>query len=115
MGLRTTDLAGAAIPIGAVGISTSIATAITRAGVKLSMNAVVGRVAMEVHWRAKVEQALGGIGGGSVKGPNGPGGAIMYEMFTRRGVTRLLGSYDIEALIAEPGGYLALRDKMLLL
>lgn len=115
MGVRTADFAGAVIPVGAVGITTGIATAITRAGVKLSMNAIVGRVAMEVHWRAKVENSLRGIGGGSGRGANGPASAIMYEMFTRRGATRLLGKYDIDALITEPGGYLALRDKMLLL
>lgn len=115
VGVRTADFVGAVVPSGAVGLATSITTACTRAGVKLTMGALIGRVAMEIHWRAKVEQALSGLGGRDHSGPNGPASAIMYEIFTRRGITRLLGKYDIKALISEPGGYLPLRDKMLLL
>lgn len=53
------------------------------------------------------------------KGMVGPeaGGAssIIWEMFTKRGATRIFGAYDIAALIREPAGWLALGDKFMLI
>jgi hypothetical protein len=112
-GIRGADLAGAAIPIGALGLGMSVATAITKAGVQLTMGTLITRVAMELHWRAFAETAMSPI---PARGkPVGPASAILYELFRKRGVTRMFGQYDVASLIREPGGYLAVRDKLLLL
>lgn len=116
VGIRGTQLAGAAIPIGAVGIATSVAAALAKLGVKLTYGTVINRVAMELHWRANVEMRLSAIGGGSAtKSANGPASAVMFEIFRRRGFTRVFGQYDVPALISESGGWWALRDKLLLM
>ncbi len=120
-GIRAADLAGAAIPIGAVGIGTAVATAIAKAGVQLTMGTLINRVAMELHWRAYVEMTIGNQkslanpGGGSSGKPTGPASAVLFELFRRRGLTRFMGQYDVANLIREPAGYLAVRDKLLLL
>lgn len=115
-GIRGTELAGAAIPIGAVGISTSIAAAIARNGVTLKYGTVISEVAMELHWRANVEMRLSGIGGGAqTQMANGPASAVFFEIFRRRGFTRVFGQYNVPAMIAESGGWWALRDKLLLM
>ncbi|MBE7210245.1 MAG: hypothetical protein INR65_04435 [Gluconacetobacter diazotrophicus] len=41
--------------------------------------------------------------------------AIVREIFTKRGATRLFGAYDVDALIDEPAGWLALADKLMLI
>ena len=51
-----------------------------------------------------------GAGGGV-----GPASRIYWEIFTRRGLTRLLGQYDIAQLVKEPCGWEALTDKLLLM
>lgn len=121
-GIRAADLAGAAIPIGAVGIGTAVATAITKAGVQLTMGTLIGRVAMELHWRAYVEMMIGDTKKSQVNRrdkplgkPTGPASAVLFELFRRRGITRFMGQYDVAKLIHEPAGYLAVRDKLLLL
>lgn len=40
---------------------------------------------------------------------------IMRELFTRRLGPRLLGAYDVDAIIDEPAGWLALGDKLMLI
>ncbi|GGF34636.1 hypothetical protein GCM10011611_46090 [Aliidongia dinghuensis] len=45
----------------------------------------------------------------------GPASKIFWEIFTRRGFTRFLGAYEIEALIKEPAGWMALGDKLTLI
>ena len=45
----------------------------------------------------------------------GPGSAIFWEIFTKRGATLAFGSYDIAALVREPAGWLALADKLTLI
>lgn len=115
-GIRGTELAGAAIPVGAVGIATTIGAAIARAGVRLKYGTVVSRVAMELHWRANVEMRLSGIGGGAQsQKANGPASAVFFEIFRRRSLTRFFGQYDVPSMIAEPGGWWALREKLLLM
>lgn len=115
-GIRGTQLAGAAIPIGAVGITTSVAATLGKLGVKLTYGTVINRVAMELHWRANVEMKLSTIGGGrATKNANGPASAVMFEIFRKRGFTRVFGQYDVPALISESGGWWALRDKLLLM
>ena len=44
-----------------------------------------------------------------------PASAIMYEIFTKRGITRLFGKYDTAAIMREPSGWLALNDKLMLM
>lgn len=49
-------------------------------------------------------------------GPDaGPASSIIWEIFTKRGATRLLGKYDVAALIREPAGWMAIADKLLLI
>jgi hypothetical protein len=113
-GIRGTQLAGAAIPVGAVGIATGIGSAIVKFGVKLTMTKVCLATASEIHWRAYQEQVISSslnLGGGKV----GPASRIMYEIFTKRGFTRIFGKYDIDRLIKEPGGWMALNDKLMLI
>lgn len=45
----------------------------------------------------------------------GPASSVIWEIFTKRGATRLLGKYDVSALIEEPAGWMALADKLLLI
>jgi hypothetical protein len=45
----------------------------------------------------------------------GPASAIFWEVFTKRGATMALGSYDVAALVREPAGWLALADKLTLI
>jgi len=113
VGIRGTQLAGAAIPIGAVGISTSVAAALGKLGVKLTYGTVINRVAMELHWRANVEMRIGG--GSATAKPTGPASAVVFEILRKRGFTRSFGQYNVPALISESGGWWALRDKLLLM
>ncbi len=51
-----------------------------------------------------------------VTGPKaGPASTIFWEIFTKRGATRLLGAYDVAALVREPAGWMALGDKLMLI
>ena len=51
-----------------------------------------------------------------VTGPEaGPASAIFWEIFTRRGATRMLGAYDVAALVRKPAGWMALGDKLMLI
>ena len=115
LAIRSTDLAGAAIPIGAVGISTSVASAIAKAGVKLRYNTVITRAALELHWRAKVEMSLAAVAKASADKPNGPASHVLFEIFRRRGATRIFGQYHTAQFIREPGGWKAVQDKLLLI
>ena len=45
----------------------------------------------------------------------GPASGIFWEIFTKRGATRAFGKYDIQALVKEPAGWMALADKLLLI
>ncbi|NPD69847.1 hypothetical protein HN018_22140 (plasmid) [Lichenicola cladoniae] len=45
----------------------------------------------------------------------GPASGIVWEIFTKRGATRAFGPYDIQALVKEPAGWMALADKLLLI
>jgi len=113
--VRTTNLASAVIPVPASQIATGAISAIAKMGIKLTIGKLIARTAMEIHWRARVEGTLGGLFGGGSKGPQGPAGAIMHEIFTRRGATRIFGKYDTDGIIREPGGWLALNDKLMLM
>ncbi len=114
LGVRAAGLAGSAIPIPAVGLGIGIATTVAKLGIKVTMQNLITRTSMEVHWRAYQELAISrGLSGGT--GAAGPASAMFYEIFTKRGITRIFGKYDAEALIKEPGGWMALRDKLMLI
>jgi hypothetical protein len=112
-GLRSSDALGSLIPMIAfpASIINGVATtAITSYLSKGTVGELCARVAAEIHWRAFQESVISGRAGRV-----GPATEIMYEMFQRRGFTRLLGSYDIASLIKEPAGWMAIQDKILLL
>ncbi|MCB9946543.1 MAG: hypothetical protein H6842_01800 [Rhodospirillaceae bacterium] len=112
--VRGSQLAGAAIPVGAVGAVTGIVAAAVKLGVKLSHTKVCAVTAAEIHWRAFQEQALsGGLFGKT--GKIGPASNMMYEVFTRRAATRIFGKYDVDRIISEPTGWMCLNDKLMLI
>jgi hypothetical protein len=111
-GVRGTNLAGASIPVPYVGLATGLVAAAVKIGVKLTMTRVCLATAADVHWRAFQEQAIGGRMNGS---KTGPASKIVYELFARRGATRILGKYDVDAFIKGPCGWMAISDKLLLI
>lgn len=116
-GVRGGQMVTAAIPVGPVGIASSAVAGLAKIGVAVTMAGVVNRVAQEIHWRANVEMRLGGssrFGGNSSK-PNGPVSAVYFEIFRRRGATRVFGQYDVPAMISGSGGWVPLRDKLMLM
>jgi hypothetical protein len=70
---------------------------------------------MDVHWRAHVETKLASMHGADPSTPSGPASEIMHEIFIRRGFTRIFGQHDVVSLIEEPGGWVALNDKLMLM
>lgn len=113
-GVRGTQLVGSSIPIGGVSIATGIAAAAGKLGIKLHYTNVCLMTAADLHWRAFQEQAIsGGLLGKT--GKVGPASNMIYELFTRRGVTRVFGKYEVDKLIREPNGWMAIADKLLLI
>jgi hypothetical protein len=76
-------------------------------GVGMAESGIVMRVAIELQWRAYREKVLA-----RGSGPVGPASAILYEIFTKRSETKILGAYDVEAIIREPAGWYAISDKL---
>ncbi|MGE4481434.1 hypothetical protein [Acidocella sp.] len=112
-GIRTGSLIGGLVP--GASLPAGIATTVTKMGIRLSMNSACLTTAAAIHWRAFQEQQISGglsLGKG---GKIGPASRIFWEIFTRRGMTRMFGKYDIDALVHEPAGWLALHDKLMLL
>lgn len=111
--IRGGNLAGAAIPFAS--LPASIATAVATAGVKLTLTNLCYATAANIHWRAYQEQAIsGGLNYGTGK-KVGPASKIYWEIFQRRGATRVFGQYDTAKLIGEPCGWRALGDKLTLI
>lgn len=108
--VRGTGLAGASIPIPAVGLGVSIGTTVAKLGIKVTLGKLLTRTAMEVHWRAYQELVIARSDIAC-----GPASAMFFEIFTKRGVTRIFGKYDTTSLIREPGGWMALEDKLKLI
>ena len=113
-GIRGTQLAGAVIPIGVVGNVTGVAAKIGKIGVKLTYTKACLVTSADIHWRAYQEQAIsrGRFGAG---GKIGPASRIVHEIFTKRGATRIFGKYDVDQIIKEPSGWVALNDKLMLM
>lgn len=113
-GVRGTQLVGSSIPVTGVSIATGIAAAAGKLGIKLHYTNTCLITAADLHWRAYQEQAIsGGLLGKT--GKVGPASNMIYELFTRRGVTRVFGKYDVDKLIKEPAGWMAISDKLLLI
>jgi len=113
LAVRGGQLVGGLIPGGA--LPSSVFASIAKTGVKLTFTNAVYMAAAGIHWRAFQEQAISGGRGMGTGRKIGPGSQIFYEIFTKRSMTRLLGNYDIDGLIQEPGGWEALADKILLI
>lgn len=120
-GVRTVQLGASAVPVasavplGWIGIASDVATGLSKLGIKVTMGGTVNQVAMQLHWRAYREMRLTAHLGGSADKPNGPASAVYYEIFRRRGATRIFGQYNVPAMILEPAGYLPLRDKIMMI
>ncbi|MCE9532287.1 MAG: hypothetical protein K8T89_14375 [Planctomycetes bacterium] len=110
LGVRGTQLVGACIPIPAAGAVTGVLGACVKIGVKLGMTKICLATAADLHWRAYQERVISRRAGGM-----GPASKIIYELFTRRGATRIFGKHDVDAFIQEPCGWMAVSDKLLLI
>ena len=110
LGIRGAGLAGACIPVPAVGAVTGVLAAAAKIGAKLTMTKLCLATSADLHWRAYQELALTRSFGGT-----GPALRIVNELFMRRGATRVFGQYDVNQLIREPNGWLAIQDKLMLI
>ncbi len=116
MTARTAGLIGSSVPIPAAGITTGVIAAAAAAGAKLTLTHTCMATALELHWRAWQEQFMTGVFGGSATGGKiGPASKIVYEIFTKRGMTRVLGKHATDRFIQEPAGWNALYDKISLI
>jgi hypothetical protein len=104
--VRGSSIVGSLVP--GAGLPIGIANAIAKIGIKLTMTKVCYWTAAELHWRAFVEKKIN-------RNAVGPGGRILTELFTRRGATRIFGKYDLDAIITEPCGWMAVADKICLI
>lgn len=111
--IRGGQLVGGLIP--GLSLPASVVAIVAKAAVKLTLTNICFTTAASIHWRAFREQAISGgleLGTG---GKTGPASKIYWEIFARRGATRVFGRYDTARLISEPGGWQALADKLLLI
>lgn len=60
--------------------------------------------AIELHWRAYVEQRLGS---------EGPASRILWELFRNRGTRKMLTQSEIKSFIKEPAGWIPIKDALL--
>ena len=117
-GARALETASAAIPIPVAGPVIKIVATAAKIGIKIGAPEMCYAAAIEIHWAAFTEQgrrdAFQRLGEGKWKLDTqaGPASKIFQEMFTRRGMTAVFGAYDVMSLVFEPGGWLALGDKI---
>lgn len=112
---RGASLAGASIPIPAAGLATGLVAAALSTGAKLTLTKACTAASLELHWRARQEQFMSGQVTGVTGGSVGPASRIITELFTKRGITKVLGKYNTMAIINEPAGWMAINDKLLLM
>jgi hypothetical protein len=110
LGVRGAGLVGSCVPVPAVGAVTGVLAAAGKLGAKLSMTKVCLATSADLHWRAYQEMTLTRTFGGT-----GPALRIIRELFTRRGATRVFGKYDVDQIIREPNGWIAINDKLMLI
>jgi len=101
--IRGGQAIGSLIP--GAGLPIAIATTVAKIGIKLTLSKVIYWTAAELHWRAFAERAIN-------RNAVGPASRIIGELFTRRGATRIFGKYDVDAIIKEPCGWMAVADKI---
>ncbi len=109
-GVRGAQLVGAVTPV-PLAQTVLGATAAGLGAITSTFSGACMACAAEIHWRAFQESALAGRTGGGI----GPATQIMNELFRRRTATRVLGAYDVAALIREPAGWMAVGDKIVLI
>lgn len=114
-GIRGTALAGSSIPVPAAGAVAGVLAAAAKVGAKLTMTKVCLATSADLHWRAFQELTLTGHLAPKYGDGTGPAMRIIHELFYRRGATRVFGQYDVQRLIREPIGWLAINDKLMLL
>lgn len=96
-------------------IGSSVATC-ARLGIQLKFTNVCRITAMDLHWRARQETAILEGQGADKSEDYGPARQILFELFKRHGVTGFIwGEYDVEKLIKEPAGWMAIADKLLII
>lgn len=113
LGIRTAGLVGSCVPVPVVGAVTGVLGAAAKLGAQITMTKLCLATSADLHWRAFQELAL--VSSKRFSGGTGPALRIVHELFYRRGVTRIFGQYDVEKLIREPNGWLAIQDKLMLI
>jgi hypothetical protein len=124
LGTRALETASSAIPgsmVPVAGPVLKIVSTIMKLPIKHKTAAMCYAAAVEIHWSAYREQYGGGsgsflqVGGKKLDTAAGTASKIFQELFTRRGITAVFGAYDVSAIVGEPGGWLALGDKIALM
>ncbi len=104
--IRGSQIVGALVP--GADLPIGIAVAVAKIGIRLTVTKICYWTAAELHWRAFAERRIN-------RNAVGPAGRIITELFTRRGATRIFGKYDVDAIINEPCGWMAVADKICLI
>lgn len=73
---------------------------------KMTLHKAIDRTAQSLHFHAFLEQADSG---------DKPATEVMNEIFRRRGVLGLFSQYEVNKIINEPAGWMALADKLKLI
>ncbi len=138
-GSRAVGMVAAATPVPFAGPIATIFGAAAGLGIKIGLAEACYLAALEIHWRAFGEQTIAAVAGPRMpvnfsrpfapgtypaqgrpvpgKEPAaslsaGPASRIFAEVFRRRGMTRVLGAYDVAGLIKEPAGWMALGERL---
>ncbi|MBO1359102.1 hypothetical protein J2D73_04730 [Acetobacter sacchari] len=120
LGVRALKLGGSVVPTGLIAghvgsyaaMASTVTGASTATGVKLCFGHACFAAAAGLHWLAFEEQH-GALRRGTLRGVSTPASDVVRELFKRRGLTRIFGSYNVQALIREQAGWLAIGDKIL--
>lgn len=96
-------------------IGSSLSSA-AKLGISLKYSNVCRYTAMNLHWRALQETILIENLGQANKKDSGPAREILFELFERKGLTGFVwGKHHVDKLIKEPGGWMAIADKLLII
>ena len=125
---RALQLADEVIPVPIADQVVNITAAAAALGYRIGLGELCYITAIEIHWRAFQEQAISAfpprrpmVNGGIGDTPQrrrpstlkvGPASRIFAEIFARRGLTAVFGTYNVAELIREPAGWMALGDKL---
>jgi hypothetical protein len=96
-------------------IGGTLATA-AKLGINLKFSNVCRSTAIDLHWRAMQETILLETFGKDKSHDVGPAREILFELFARRGLTGFIwGKHNVDKLIKEPAGWMAIADKLLII